>query len=638
MGFCHLHVHTDYSSLDGFGKIQNIIKRVKEINQTHIAITDHGVTNGWPAFFKEATKNNIIPIFGVEAYVSNDMRIKRLSDDLKLKVTRGLKSIKDKNAAVRAEEERLEISKRAHAVILAKNEAGAEEITRAISDANEYGFYYRPRLDFDRISKMKNVVISSACTGGILSYYLERNKNKKAIQEAKKYKEVFGDDFYIELMAIDWEEQAKINMKLYKIAKLLNIKCIITNDVHYVEKEDEPTHDCMLAIQSSFKNKTVYIDDPNRWHYEMKDLYIKTEKEMYDSFIRRNNKLKRYAKEWLSNTREIAMKCNSGKIYTGFKIMPELKIKHVSNIVDKKEWHNNSEQKEYDYLKWRIKVGWNKKIKGKIDKKLYPVYSDRVKEELKQIRKQGFVKYFIIVHRLMIWCEKVNIERGPARGSSAGSLVCYLLDITKHTDPIKWDLLFSRFIDPKRTDNPDIDMDFQDDRRHEIFEYLQREYGKYNVAWLSNNNRFKGKVTLRDVARVHRVTQAEVNQVASLILSRSGADSRASFTLMDSFQEFDQCKEFAKKYPEVVNHASKIEGQVRNYSRHAAGIIIGDGDLRKYGSLRWDKDKNLGEAQILNIDKRDIEDLGLLKLDVLSLNTLTIIFECKRLIEQNAKN
>jgi DNA polymerase-3 subunit alpha len=630
--FAHLHAHTEYSQRDGYGKIKDIVNRVIENDQKYYAITDHGNTNGWPALFKEAKGNDkILPIYGVEGYVCNDMNIKGVTDKEKMGIIRGQPKGKHRDLTKVFMEEH-ERNKRAHIVLLAKNEDGIKEIYKAVSISNEIGFYYRPRFDFKLLSELHNVFILSACAGGIISYHIGRKDIGSAYIEAERYKKLFGKNFYMELMAIDWDVQTKVNYKLVKIALNLKIPFVITNDCHYVSEEDYEIHDCLLAIQSSYRGKPIRLSDTkNRMHYEMKDLFIKTEKQMFKSFNKRNPLLTKLTRLGLDNTIEIAEQCHH-KIITGFKIMPDLKIDHVDSIIDSKRWYNNSEQKEKDYILWKVKEGWRRKISGKIPKNLYPVYKKRLRYELSQIFK-GFTKYFIVVQRLMEWVDSKGIERGPARGSSAASLVCYLLNITKAVDPVKYDLLFSRFIDPNRTDNPDIDMDFQDDRRKEIFKYLIETYGKNNVALLGNNTFFKGKSALRDVARLLGISQSEVSQVTELLMGRSSADSRTSFTIMDSFNEFPKCKEFKEKHPKLIDYAIKLEGRIKGLGTHAAGVVIGDGDLRKYMSFRYDK-KYGNFIPIANIDKRDCDDIGLLKLDVLGLNTLTIINEIRKMVKE----
>jgi DNA polymerase-3 subunit alpha len=654
--FAHLHVHSEYSFLDGYSRVWDtasktpgdLIKRLKELDQKYCSITDHGSTAGWVRFDKAMKKSDLIPIFGVEGYYTEDRKVRGLSEELKLNVTRGLDTVAAKKKAIRNYEKRNGLSKRAHFIALALNEDGIYEILKTLSIASTEGFYYRPRHDFELIKEMKNCIFTSACAGGILNCYLaplvdDAKKMKtiipdsvfnrayeSALIEAKKWKDTLGDRFYIEIQSLDWADIAHYNMMDYRIAKELNIPMVLTTDSHYSYPQDYEAHDILLALQSThYENisKDV-LNDPNRMRYEMKDLFIKSRKEMFSYFYRRN-KLEHYPKavitEAMNNTLVIAERCHHG-INKKKMIMPNLAIPSYQST----NKFPNDEKK--DYFWYLIKVGWAKKIAPYVKKENIPEYMERIKYEFEEITRQGFTPYFILVYDLMKWVDKQGIARGPARGSSAGSLIAYLLNITM-IDPIPHKLLFSRFIDPNRTDFPDIDMDFEDYRRREIVQYFIETFGVDSTAVLGTNMVFKPKMALKDVGRLYGVPLNEIQELCNLVVQRSGADSRLSFCLHDTFDQFEYAKVFQTKYPNVARFSADLESKTCRQGVHAAGVVIADGDIRKYTSLRYDKRQK--DFLVTTIDKHDAEDIGLLKMDILGLNTMTILNEAKKLVKLN---
>ena len=640
--FVHLHLHTEYSFLDGMSRVWDtaakkpgeLLERVKEAGQKSCAITDHGSTAGWVRFDKACEKLGIKPIFGVEGYYCNDRKIRGLTDEQKLIAHRGLTTAKDKRTSSKIFESKLQLNRRSHFCTWALNKKGIYEILWSMSKAATEGFYVKPRWDFELIKLMKNCLFSSACMGGLLSWQLIKQLEGKLVEnfsiekifdEAKKFKKLLGDRFYIEMMAIDMKIQPKVNLVMYKIAKNLDIPLILTNDSHYVRKEDAQVHDILLAINSTRYDKlSDALNSKDRLRYEAQDLYVKTAKEMYNHFKNRNPKIpdKEIVKA-LWNTGRLADRCNA-TLFKKKMIMPNIDFPNPKNLPYEKGMKS--------YLLEIVKDGFKKKIIPFIHKSKLPEYKARLQEELSMIMNQGFTPYFILCNDLMKWSDKELIERGPARGSSCGSLVAYCLDITM-VDPIPHKLLFSRFIDPNRSDYPDVDMDFQDDRRRDIVQYFVDKYGKNNVAILGNNMMFKAKMALKDVARLYKVNLAETNKVCKLVIERSGADSRLSFCLSDTLDQHEFAQIYNKKYPNVFKFASKLEGGIKQQGVHAAGVVIADGDIRCYTSLR--KDKKQDAFLVTTMDKHDSEDLGLLKMDVLGLNTMSIINACKRLVNKN---
>jgi DNA polymerase-3 subunit alpha len=641
--FAHLHLHTEYSFLDGYSKVWDtpskskgkLITRLEEIGQEYCAITDHGSTAGWIRFDKACKGSNIKPVFGVEGYYCNDRFTKGLTEEQKLKAIRGITNPSEKKKAVKAYEKKLGLSRRSHFVALAMNGKGLIEINNTLSLAATEGFYYRPRWDWDLAKRLDNCIISSACAGGIINWHLQiddfENKDEEsAWEEAKKWKKHFKDRFYIELMSIDWPRQELVDKISYKIAKDLDIPMIITNDSHYAYPEDWEAHDILLAIQSTrwedLNSKDV-LNDPNRMRYDMQDLYVKTRKEMFKSFRKHHKWMpKEEITLALNNTLEIAEMCHHD-INKKSMIMPVFDVPEVN--LNKK--YDDKTKLERYFLKLVFR-GWKKKIIPHIPEDKISTYKKRLNSELKQIMKQGFTPYFVLCNKLMKWVDSQGIARGPARGSSAGSLVAYLMDMTM-VDPIPFNLLFSRFIDPNRTDYPDVDMDFEDTRRHEVVQYFMDTYGSDKVAILGNNMIFKAKMSLKDVARLYHVNLKETQDVCDLVVERSGADSRLSFCLADTFEHMKNAQVYKKNYPKVVKFASELEGLTKQQGVHAAGVVISDVPMTEYTALRR-FDKN-SEFRVTMIDKHDAEDIGLLKMDVLGLNTMGIISECKKLIKEN---
>ena len=645
--FAHIHLHSEFSFLDGMSKVwdddhkepSDLPKRVAEIGQKYCAVTDHGSTAGWIRFDKAMKKVGVSPIFGVEGYYCDNRLVKGADEATKLRVTRGLTVTKERNAAVRAEEKKLGLSKRSHFVALAMNADGLQEILKTTSIASTEGFYRKPRWDFELIKTMKNCIIGTACAGGILNYWYNRedleikDRLKMGVREAEKWRAELGDRFYIELQAIDWLQQTRYNKFCWKIAQHLGIPCYLANDSHYVTAPDWEAHDILLAISYSHgvPGKDA-LNDPNRLRYDMHDLYVKTRAEMAKSFLKRNS-LDIYSKEDISAmldcTVEIAERCHHS-VNKKKMIMPDIP---VPDFIKTDKSHTSDIDRK-NYLKHLCKEGWKRKITPYVAKSEWTVYKDRLKEELGLIIGQGFTPYFIMCNGLMKWTDEKGIARGPARGSSAGSLVAYLLDITM-VDPIPHKLLFSRFIDPNRTDYPDVDMDFEDWRRREIVQYFVENYGKEKVAILGNNMTFKPKMALKDVARLHGVPLWETQKICDLVVNRSGADSRLSFCIKDTFDQHEFAKEYKRKYPKVAKFAEQLEGLKKIQGVHAAGVVIADGDINQYTSLRYDKRQE--DFLIATIDRYDCEDIGLLKMDILGLNTMAVLQECRVLIKERHK-
>jgi DNA polymerase-3 subunit alpha len=578
MPFVHLHNHDEYSLLDGFGKSINFAKRAKEIGQKYLALTNHANIDGLVKFQQSCDSEGIIPIHGCEAYIVKDIRRK-----------------------VKGE-------KRRHIIILVKNQKGWQNLLKMLTIANLEGFFYRPRIDPKiLLSHLDDLVIMTACS----SSFLVDDWGQDLF---KTLSEKIPDDLFLEIMPHKLDEQYFINDLSIELSEKYDIPLVATNDCHYIKKGDELAQEVLLAIQTKKKWK-----DENRWRFNIDGLYLRTEKEMVMAF-REQKKLKLSVyREAINNTEIIAEKCK------GFRI-EELKI----NLPDVPGLEGIEDEKA---IKDLCKQGMIEKVLNHKDKvKIKDEYYKRIDEELGIIIKQGFSRYFLIVWELIGWCRSNDIMVGPGRGSSGGSLVCYLLNITA-VDPIEFKLLFARFISPARIDLPDIDMDFEDIKRPAIRQHLEDIYGKYNVAGCCTLSTLKGKSALRDVARVFDIPLVDVNKAASSIVTRSGGDFRADFTIEDAFETFEDGIRFKKKYPEVTKLSIKMEGQIRGKGQHAAAMIISSDDLRegKRANFCLGKDKSLN----INWDKLDLEHMGLMKLDVLGLNALTVLNQTRKLVREN---
>ena len=575
--FCHLHVHNEYSMLDGLGSAAAMVERAKELGMTHLALTNHGNIDGCIRFQNACVAGGITPIFGFEGYIVENI----------------------------AEHPKGE--KRCHIVIWAKNETGWINICKMLSIAYLEGHHYRPRISPKiLLDHLDGLAISTACT----SSFLGQEWGVKLYDELRAR----GVDLFLEIMPLLLEEQKDLNKVCLDLAKRDNIPIIATNDCHYINAKDSELQEVLLAMQSHTKWK-----DPNRWKFSVDDLYMKSREEMEESFKKQGTVPKEIYEKALDNTMLVAELC-------GNFLIPERPV----DLPLPREVRDKDPNK---FIKDLCKKALKEKIKNDPIKNLrYSEYVDRYMEEIDLITKQGFVVYFLIVWELINWCRSTDIMVGPGRGSSGGSLVCYLLNITT-VDPIEHSLLFARFISPARIDLPDIDMDFEDRRRGEIRTHLEEVYGVNNVAGVSTYSSMKGRGALRDVSRVFDVPVMEVGKAASCIVVRSGGDFRSDFTIEDAFNTFEDGIKFKQKYPKETQIAIDIEGQVKGKGQHAAAMLICKEDLRDgiRGNLLYAKDKRT----VINWDKHDVEHVGLMKLDCLGLNALTILNEARKLAKKN---
>ncbi len=597
--FVHLHVHTEFSLLDSSCKIRNLVERAKELNMKALAITDHGVMYGCLEFYKICKEYNIKPIIGCEIYVANkSMNIKNV----------------DKN------------NFNTHLVLLVKNEVGYKNLLKIVSTSFIDGFYYKPRVDINFLREHSEGLIAlSACLSGGISKYILRDDLEGAKNLLLTYKDIFREDFYLELQNHGLERQKKVNKVLIEFSRDYNVKLVVTNDVHYIKKEDSEAHDILICIQTA---STIY--DEGRMKYEGEEFYLKSPLEMYELFFDQ--------KEALYNTVEISEKCNfeyslgkniPPKYIMDFSLTPFEYLKRLcyKGLIKKyKEFSVEfNEFKDIDVLddiSFEKLYGstLNNKTKERVE------LLKRLNYELDLINSMGFVDYFLIVWDFIKFSSENSIPTGPGRGSVAGSIVAYTLNITK-IDPIKYGLIFERFLNPERISMPDIDSDFCYERREEVIEYVKNKYGKNNVSHIITFGTMAAKACIRDVGRALDYSYAEVDKIAKMVPNMLNITIDLALLynkeLNDLYKEDDRVKK-------LIDISKKLEGLPRHTSIHAAGVIISPINLTDI--IPMQKNENILVTQF---PMANLEEIGLLKMDFLGLRTLTVINNCVEMIKLN---
>jgi len=568
--FVHLHLHTEFSQLDGLGSAKQYFDRAKKLCFDAIAITDHGNIDGAVKWQKEANAHGIKPIFGCEFYIVPNLNIKEKGE------------------------------KRGHIVLLAKNRKGYVNILNLLNIANIYGFFYRPRIDYETLLKhLDGVIVLTACPlsfinldGGIVFL-------KKLIRQKK-------DDFYFEIMPSFFEVEGGVKQlnRNFLIAKHFRIKTVATNDCHYLKKEDAIAQEVLLAIQRKSK-----WNDKNRFRFTVTDLFFMTKEELIDKFRSVFNGCDfdfNFIVDAVDNTNEVASKCNFSLSKTKV-VLPK--------VID-------AEEDSKDFLWKLILTGLKEKRRFLVDK--VPVYLKRARREFEIINRMGFVDYFLIVWDLINWCKKENILVGPGRGSVSGSVIAYLIGITL-VDPLKYGLIFERFISDFRVDLPDIDIDVEDRYRDKIKQYLSDKYGEKNVANISTFLRMKTRMVLKDVCRVFDIDFNKINNITKNIKFNQS---------LKEFFETEEGKNFYKKYKKQCDIAITLENQIRGSGQHAAGVVINNKSFMEDDKTYLVK---RGNFLVCNWDKRDVEFVGMLKLDVLGLSTLSVFHYAFDLIYERHK-
>ena len=564
MSFTHLHVHTEYSLLDGASRINDLVKRAAELKMDALAITDHGCMYGAIDFYNACKKNGVKPIIGMEAYVSH-------------------KSIYEPPTA----------RDQAHLILLCKNETGYKNLMKLSSIAFVDGFYYKPRIDYDLLEKHhEGLICLSACLAGDVPRYLLNDQRDEARRLAKRLKDVFGDDYYIELQNHGIPEQKLVLPRLYSLAQELGIKTVATNDVHYVNQDDAEAQDALLCIQTGH-----FVDETNRMRMETEEFYLKSEAEMALS-------MKGY-EEAIRNTQEVADKCCL-EIELGGRHLPEFTPPDGMG--------------HEEYLRKLCAEGMRKRFGDSPSKE----YVDRLEYEIGVISKMGFVDYFLIVWDFIHYAKTHGIPVGPGRGSGAASIVAYTLEITD-LDPIKYSLLFERFLNPERITMPDIDVDFCYERRQEVIDYVVRKYGADHVAQIITFGTMAARAVVRDVGRVLRIPYNEVDKIAKLIPQMLKITLQQALDMVPELKELYNSGETFKK---LIDLSMKLEGLPRHASTHAAGVVISSVPTMELVPLQRNEDSITTQYPM-----GTLEALGMLKMDFLGLRTLTVIKDCCDFIE-----
>jgi len=566
--FVHLHIHSEFSLLDGANRIKDLPVRAKELGMDAIAITDHGVMFGAIDFYKACQANGIKPIIGCEVYVAPRSR-----------------NDKDPNLD----------SKYNHLILLAKNNEGYKNLSKLVSLSWTEGFYYKPRIDKEILEKYhENLICCSACLAGEVNQAILKNDMEEAEKVATWYKNLFGDDYYLEVQNNGIKEQVLVNQKLVELSRKLDIPLVATNDAHYLKREDAYNHEVLLCIQTGKR-----MTDEDRMRFDTEELYVKSPEEMKQYF--------KNIPDAIENTVKIAEKCNVTFEF-GHTILPNYDVPEEFNS-------------HFDYIKKLTEDG----MKERYGENLSQEIIERKDYELGVINKMGYVDYFLIVWDYIHYAKSQGIPVGPGRGSGAGSIVAYAIGITD-IDPIKYNLLFERFLNPERISMPDFDVDFCYERRQEVIDYVGRKYGTDHVSQIITFGTMSARMVIRDVGRALDLPYAEADKLAKMI------PNELHITIKKAME---QNKELAERYeqePEIkklLDIAMALEGMPRQASTHACGIVITKEPVDTYVPLYY-REGAISTQYIMTT----LEELGLLKMDFLGLRTLTVIQDTKNLVKQ----
>lgn len=567
MSFTHLHLHTEYSLLDGASRIHELVSRIKELGMDSVAITDHGVMYGVIEFYKECKKQGIKPIIGCEIYVNKGSRFDKSKENTYY-----------------------------HLVLLAENDVGYHNLIKIVSRGFTEGYYYKPRVDKEVLREYSEGLIAlSACMSGEVQKVGRDFGYDEARKAAIEYLSIFGEgNFFLEIQNHGFKEQLEVIDINSRLSEELGIPLVATNDSHYIYPDDEQAHDILLCIQTGKK-----LADEDRMRYYGGQYYIKSEEEMRDIF-------KDFPKA-IENTEKIAERCNVNIEFGKLKL-PKFYIE--------------TNEDPFDYLSGLCNEGLKSKYKDVTEEHI-----SRLKFELDVIRNMGYVDYFLIVQDFVNYAKKNNIPVGPGRGSAAGSIVAYCLGITD-IDPLKYDLLFERFLNPERVSMPDIDIDFCYKRRQEVIDYVIERYGEKSVVQIITFGTMAARAVIRDVGRVLDIPFNEVDKVAKMVPNKLG------ITIDKAINENPDLKKEIEANPNIgymINMSKRLEGIPRHTSIHAAGVVISEKNIDEYVPISRGADEIITTQYTMTL----LEELGLLKMDFLGLRTLTVIDECIKLIKEN---
>ena len=566
--FVHLHVHSEYSLLDGANRIKDLPVRAKELGMQAIALTDHGTMFGAVDFYKECKKNGIKPIIGCEVYVAPRTRFDK--------------------------EQNLD-NNYSHLILLVKNKIGYQNLIKLVSLSYTEGFYYKPRIDLEILEKYSEGIIAlSACLAGSINQAILSSDMEKAKEIAKWFKRVFKEDYYLELQHNGLKEQILVNQKLVEIGKELNIPLVATNDAHYLKREDAYNHEVLLCIQTGKK-----MSDEDRMKFETDEFYIKSPEEMIEYF--------QNIPEAIENTVKIAEKCNMDF---------EFGVTKLPNYEVPKEYKTHAE-----YFRELCNKGIIKRYGENPSQEI----KDRLQYEISVIEKMGYVDYFLIVWDFINYAKSNGIPVGPGRGSGAGSIAAYAIEITD-IDPIKYNLLFERFLNPERVSMPDFDIDFCYERRQEVIDYVARKYGADHVSQIITFGTMSARMVIRDVGRVLDIPYADVDKLAKMVPFELHITIKKALEQNKELAELYETDETVKK---LLDISMALEGLPRHASTHAAGVVITKDPVDTYVPL-YEND-NVISTQYTMVT---LEELGLLKMDFLGLRTLTVIADAIKLVKQ----
>lgn len=599
--FTHLHLHTEYSLLDGANKITELAKTLKERGVKSVAITDHGNMFGAIDFYKTMVAHDIKPIIGIEAYIHNHDELSDTSD-----------------------------KQRFHLILLAKNEIGYKNLMYLSSMAYIEGFYYNPRINKKILRRhSEGIICSAACLQGEVSFHLnqsERNLRRgakgydRAKEVALEYKEIFGDDFYLEIMRHGISDQRRIDDNILRISKETGIKIIATNDAHYTFKQRAEAHEVFMCIAMNKK-----LNDPNRLRHTVHEFYVKNDEEM--------NKIFADIPEVILNTQEIVEKCNL-ELNLGNPTPPKFKftLEYAKNrnLTLPEPDEPYSMENDGALFEYESREGLKRRLQF-IPKEKHEEYKKRLEEEISTIKNMKFSGYMLIVADFINEAKSRGIPVGPGRGSAAGSLVAYSLNITD-LDPIPYSLLFERFLNPERVSMPDIDVDFCQNRRGEVIDYVIEKYGKYNVAQVATFGKLLAKGVIRDVARVCDMEYKEADAMAKLI------PDELKITLKDAFEKEPKIAELINENAmakQIWKFSNDLEGLNRNAGMHAAGVVISNEELWNKAPLFKQSNAEAGHY-VTQYTKDYLEDVDLIKFDFLGLKTLTVIDNAIKLIKKRS--
>ena len=567
--FVHLHIHSEFSLLDGANRIKDLPVRAKELGMDAMAITDHGVMYGAIDFYKACKKEGIKPIIGCEVYVAPRSRF-------------------DKEPNID--------NKYNHLIILAKNNQGYKNLSKLVSLGFTEGYYYKPRIDLEILEKYhEGLIVLSGCLAGSVNQALLNGNYEKAEEIALWHKRVFGEDYYIEIQNNGIKEQVLANQRLIELARKLDIPLVATNDAHYLKKEDAYNHEVLLCIQTGKR-----MSDADRMRFDTDELYVKSPEEMIEYF--------RAFPDAIENTVKIAEKCNV-EFEFGHTILPNYDVP-------------SEYPTHFDFFRKLCDDGIKKRYGENPSKEIL----DRAEYEISVIKKMGYVDYFLIVWDFIHYAKTHGISVGPGRGSGAGSIIAYAIEITD-IDPMKYDLLFERFLNPERISMPDFDVDFSDTHRQEVIDYVSRKYGNSHVSQIITFGTMAAKMVIRDVARVLDVPYSEADTLAKMIPNELHITIKKALEENKELKEKYDTDETVKK---VLDIAMGLEGMPRQASTHACGIVITKEPVDNYVPL-YVRDGQISTQYIMTT----LEELGLLKMDFLGLRTLTVIQDTIELVKQN---